>query len=266
MVVQKVLPALLLALAAAHAGAACAPVRVGYIDKDRPPYWLGTGDKVADPPGASVELLKEFGASAGCPVTPVRLPVLRLRSALESGAIDFAPLEMRADNPAGVVFPMDKNNRIDQDRSFRNLIAVFVNARDKGGPAADIDPSHHFQGRLIGTTHGAAYADQLRQAGIKVDDGAADIAANVEKLKLHRIDGFAVTLIEPNDMDAIIAARYGGEIVRLEKPLSTTRIWLASNRAYYEGHRDQVEAMWTWLGTNGRTRFNELVKKYTRTP
>ncbi|MGO4470156.1 hypothetical protein AB4Z11_31875, partial [Pseudoduganella sp. RAF53_2] len=66
--------ALLLALTA-QAHSACAPVRFAYPDQDRPPYWLGNGSSVPEPPGASVELVMEFTASVGCPVSLLRLPV-----------------------------------------------------------------------------------------------------------------------------------------------------------------------------------------------
>lgn len=250
-----------LTLAACSAGAACTPVRIGYINQERPPYWLGNGYAVASPPGASVELVTEFAASAGCGATLLRFPVLRIRQALESGAIDFAPVEEQPDNPAGIVFPLNRKGHPDRERAIRIVIVVFVRASDGLAPATD--PARYLRGLRVGTTHGAAYAGQLRQDGIRVDDGAMDVANNIEKLKLGRIDAFAVSLIAPGDMDSFIAARYHGAIVRLARPLSTSQIWLAANRTYYEGHRDQVEAMWTWLGTHGRLRFSALLRKYS---
>jgi hypothetical protein len=51
------------------------------MDQNRPPYWLGEGDKVPDPPGAAVDLIRDavLGAGFGCTPVWVRLPVARLR-------------------------------------------------------------------------------------------------------------------------------------------------------------------------------------------
>ena len=142
-------------------------------------------------------------------------------------------------------------------------MVVFVRADDALAP--DTDAVRHFQGRTIGLNHGMPFGPQLRQAGIGIDDGALDTAANIEKLRLHRIDGFALALTAPADLDEVFATRYGGKFVRLDKPLQATNVWLAANKDYHAHHRAQVEAMWGWLGSHGRTRFKELVKTYSKT-
>jgi hypothetical protein len=67
-------------------------------------------------------------------------------------------------------------------------------------------------------------------------------------------------------MDSYVARRYKGQIVRLEKPLMRTNVWLATSRSYYDSHTAQVEAMWNWLGTTGNKRFTDLLKKYSELP
>ncbi|MES2128178.1 MAG: transporter substrate-binding domain-containing protein [Pseudomonadota bacterium] len=258
---SKFAAACVLALFATQAGAACTPIRIGYVNQDRPPYWLGDGYDIPTPPGASVELIADFAISAGCQISLVRLPVMRVRSSLENGSIDFAPVEDRPDNPPGIVFPKDRQGKLDYERAVRIVVVTFVRASDK--LPADTDPMTYLKGHSVGTTHGAAYAASLRKLGMNVDDGAVDVARNLEKLKLGRIDALAVSLILPNDMDNFVAARFGKDIVRLEKPISTAYIWLATNQDYYDQHRDQVEAAWNWLGGPGRQRFATLLKKYT---
>jgi len=254
---------LLLALSAlfcGSAGAACSPIRIGYLDQHRPPYWLGQGPDIPARPGASVELVRRFAASAGCPAELKRLPVLRIRPALIAGEIDFAPTDASAENVPGIAFPRDKNNKLDVERSSPLTIVAFVRAADHLAP--DTDPFRHFQGRLVGTTLGSAYGQRLSQAGMQVDAGATNVARNFEKLRQHRIDGFVVSLVSAGDMDAYVAARFHGEIVRLPQPLYADHIWLAANQAYYDLHRAQVEAMWTWLGGPGKKEFAALLDKY----
>ena len=54
------------------------------MDQNRPPYWLGEGEQVPEPPGAAVDLIRSAVMESGfnCPPTLVRLPVARLRVAL----------------------------------------------------------------------------------------------------------------------------------------------------------------------------------------
>jgi len=245
----------------AFAKAACEPIRVGYLDQDRPPYWLGTGKVVPPRPGAGAELVRRFAASAGCEASLKRVPVLRIKPALASGEVDFAPMDSSAEATPGIVFPRDKSNKIDSARSIPVYIVVFVLRADH--VPQDAEPRQYFQGRAIGVTLGSSYRNRIQQVGLKVDGGALDIASNLEKLRLHRIDGFAVSVVSPNDMDSYVATKYKGTIVRMRKPLFADRLWLATSQRYYTEHRDQVEKMWMWLASSGQREFSTLLKDYS---
>lgn len=257
------LAVLLFVLVSPFARAACDPIQIAYPDLHRPPYWLGNGAAVANPPGAGVELVQAFGASVGCPVALKRLPVLRMRPALAAGEVDFTPVDAGADKLPGIVLPHDRNGHLDVDRSSTIMIVVFVRTED--GLDRNLDSVAYFRGKLLGVTLGSPYEGRLRQAGYNIDSGATDVARNFEKLRLHRIDGFAVSLISPSDMDSYLV-RYGGQFTRLEQPLFADHVWLGASQAYYNQHRDQVETMWTWLGGSGRKEFARLLKKYAELP
>lgn len=251
-----------LAFQAAAALGACDPVRLAYVDQHRPPYYLGTGNKPASPPGASVDLLNEIVASVGCTVSVSRLPYLRVRTALEANLIDAAPLAAEGQDSEQFAFPLDKSGKPDTTKAMRMHTFLFMRASDK--VAADGDPLQLLAGKRIGVVHGAAITRPLRELGLQVDDGAANAHRNVEKLMLGRIDVFAISLITPTDVDALVAARYGKEIVRIDKPAQTMHMWLAFSKPYYAQHRERVEAMWRWVGNNGNTRFGELLRKYDK--
>lgn len=250
----------MLALLPGHAMAECGPIQVGYLDQHRPPYWLGVGTSVPPVPGAGAELISRFAASVGCPAAFLRMPVLRITPAVAAGEIDFGPMPANAFGTPGIVFPLDKNRRLDRSRSIPMSIVVFVRASDR--LSRNARPFQHFQGRTLGTTLGSAYAGKLRESGFLVDSGAVDVASNFEKLKLHRFDGFAVSLISPGDMDTFVAKKYHGEIVRLREPLLSDHIWLAASQQYYKRHPQRVEAMWDWLGSSGKKEFAQLLAKY----
>ncbi len=250
----------LLATASAHA--ACPPVRIGYMDQDRPPYWLGKGSEVPEPPGVAVDYLRAAAAATiPCPVQLVRLPANRLRIALQTGTVDYLPIEERADLPPETVLPRDRNGALDRSRAIHTSIIVLVRAADQL-PADTVTP-RYFQGRVIGVPYGAPYTDAVRDAGIKVDDGGRDLESNVGKLKLKRVDGVALTVGMAGDMDQAIAERYGSEVVRLRMPLFSGNIWLATNPAYYAAHHDQVEAIWTWMATH-QNELSGMMARYSR--
>ncbi len=258
----QVLTTFTLMLAFQVAQAACALVRFGYVDQHRPPYYLGNGPLEAKPAGATVDLVRETIASAGCPLRTVRLPVPRVRQSLELGSIDAAPIDASAVDLASFAFPLDKQDKADKDKAFQLVTIVFVRASDKVPKGSN--PFAYFKDKRLGAVHGAPYADMLRKAGIEVDDGALDATRNLDKLVRGRIDGFAVALASAHDMDSYIEGLYGKQVVRMDVPLRTTHIWLAFNKTYYANNREQVEAMWNWFEKNGKKRFNELLKNYDK--
>jgi ABC-type amino acid transport substrate-binding protein len=249
-----------LAFFATGAGAACAPLRIAYPDQHYPPYWLGNGDHVAEPPGAGAELLRKFGASAGCAVALKRLPAARIQPALMEGQVDFAPQGVTSANQAAIAFPRDKAGQPDPERSLPQLVVVFVRAAD--GPGRDADPAPYFRDHVLATVLGSSYLARMRNDGLRVDSGATNVTSNLDKLRLHRVDGVAVSMISAGDMDGFVAARYGAALVRLAQPLYSDHVWLAANAGYYATHQAQVEGMWTWLAGPGKLQFARLLKKY----
>jgi hypothetical protein len=257
----SLIPTIFLWLSASQALAACGTMRFAYPDQHRPPYWLGNGAAVADPPGANVEWVREFAASAQCQVEFVRLPVLRLRSSLVGGSADFTTVDITADGQPGIVLPRDAQGKPDTRRAATLNVVAFVRARD--GHARGSEPLQLMRGQRVGIMHGSTYANTLQQAGALLDQGAPTVPNNFEKLRLGRIDVFVVALVSEADMDKFVATRFDGEIVRLDKPILKSHIWLASSQRFYDSHRSDVETMWNWLGGEGNRRYNMLLRKYT---
>ena len=253
---------LALAFAAGHAAAVCPSLRLGYVDHDRAPYFLGTGSEEAKPAGAAVDLVREAASIAGCKVTVVRLPQARLRNALKSGAIDAMAIEAVDSDRDLYALPLDAAGKLDQDKALRVQMVVFVRASDT--PLRHIDPARDFGQRWMGSNYASPQVALLRKAGFNVDDGALDPERNLEKLMRNRIDGYAISLASPGDLDNWVAARFGNAIVRLERPLQTNHIWLAMSKDYYARNPTQVNAMWGWMAQQGRQRFARLVRKYDK--
>lgn len=256
--------ALHLAHAAAAPGETCAPLRFGYTDKSVPPYYLGSGPLEHDPPGALAQLARDAGAAASCRVDMVRMPPARLHMSLDNGAIDatslFSP-DLIGSRP-DIVYPLGADGKPDPTRGTPLFIVVFVRAADK--LPANGDTLALLRGRTLGLSQGAPHLKYLKARGLTVDDGAATPDLNFEKLKLGRIDGFAIALFAAGDMDDDIRTRFAGQFVRLDKPLMMSHSWLALNRSWYLQNRRQAEAIWRWYGAHGPARFAELLHQYRR--
>lgn len=249
-------------LAASSAAAACTPLRLGYADQHRPPYYLGSGNAEAKPAGAGVDLIREAAAIVGCKVTSVRLPPARLRSALKAGTIDAMPMEAVEPDRYLYALPLDAAGNLDAGKALRVHTVVFVRASDSA--LRNIDPARDFGQRWLGSNHAASLVAPLRKLGFRVDDGALDTERNLEKLMRKRIDGYAASVAAAGDMDNWVAAKYGKAIVRLERPVQTNNIWLAINKDYYARHPVQVTALWDWIAEHGRQRFAKIVRGYDK--
>jgi ABC-type amino acid transport substrate-binding protein len=248
--------------AAAAATDSCIALRIGYPDQHRPPYFMGEGEQVPEPPGASVDLMRDAvqAAGFGCPPTLVRLPAARLRVALANGDVDMTPLGEMTAYPPSIAVPRDKNGNVDNERAMHNTLIVLVRARDKLPPG--IQPMEYFKGKVLGVSQGLASTARLREAGLTIDDGGRDLDRNIEKLRLGRVDGVVASAVLPAHLKLTLE-RYKGAIVQLPQPLLSTRVWLAFNDTYYRAHRPQVEALWTWLDVN-RNRLGYTLEKYRK--
>lgn len=251
---------LLFVCAGAHAAEACTPVRVGYSDRERLPYYVGNGAEVPERPGVLVELFRDAVRSGGCAPVFVRLPAARVRMALASGKIDVAPTYTPGDKQADYVVATTVHGELDTRRALRSMAVVFVRSEDRLSPATD--PQRYFKTHMLAANQGTMLASQLRAAGLQVDDGSVSSESNFDKLRLKRVDGFTVALMTPSALDPYL----NGQLARLDKPLSVSYVWLGANRDYYRRNREQVEAIWNWLGAHGAHQIDTLTRRYAAAP
>jgi hypothetical protein len=233
---------------------------VGYSDRERVPYYMGNGNEVPDQPGVLVELFRDAFRSVGCPVLLVRLPAARVRIALVSGAVDIAPADTPDERDAGYVIASTPTGEADRKRALRTASYVFVRTADK--LPASTDPMEYFKNHILAANQGTLLAVQLKAAGLQVDDGSFSSWNNLDKVRLKRVDGFTLALMTPTALDSYVTARYGQQLMRLDKPVRTSYMWLGANRTYYQQHRQQIEAVWNWLGAHGAQEVDTLTRKY----
>jgi hypothetical protein len=242
------------------AHAADCVIRVGYPDRERPPYYLGHGTVVPEPAGAGVDLIRTAVRQAGCTAQLTRLPTARLKFALIDGSVDMAPVDLRDGEQPYSALPMNVDAAPDTQRGIRVTAVVYVRVAD--GVAANTNPRLYFRTHALAVTQGTPLSEQLRDEGYAIDGGAADTYSNLDKLELKRVDGFAISIVNADAMDALVAARYAGRLVRLAVPMRASTLWLSSSNAYYRAHNAQIEQLWNWWGDNAARKLGEFVKTY----
>jgi hypothetical protein len=235
-------------------------IRVAYPDRERPPYYFGSGAVVPEPAGAGVDLLRLAVRSVGCIPEMIRLPNARIKLALINGSADLAPVDLRDGEQPYSALPM-KAGQLDARRGTRMTAVVYVRTAD--GLPSSIDPRNYFKGRKLVTNQGSPLGEQLRDEGFKVDDGSLDTYSNMDKVVLRRADGFAFSIANVEAMDATIAARYGASLTRLPTPVRTSTLWLSASNAYFERNGERMEALWNWWGENSARKLVELLKNYS---
>jgi len=234
-------------------------IRVAYPDRERPPYYFGNGAVVPEIAGAGADLLRLAVRSVGCTAELVRLPAARIRLALISGSVDLAPVDLRDGEAPYSALP-SRAGQLDARRGLRMTAVVYVRAGD--GLSPTLDPHHYFKTHTLATNQGSPLGEQLRGEGLKVDDGALDAYSNMDKVAIKRTDGFAISIANIEALDAVVAARHGVALTRLTTPVRTSTLWLSASHAYFDGHAEQVEAVWNWWGENSTRKLAELVKNY----
>jgi hypothetical protein len=213
------------------------------MDQNRPPYWLGEGDKVPDPPGAAVDLIRDaVRRRLWLHAVWVRLPVARLRWRWPTAISTWRRWRTE-------LLPRRDCTAARQGRQYRpgtraaQPVLVLVRTRT----SCRRDQSHAIlRGKTLGIPQGNAYAARLREAGLTLDDGGRDLDRNIEKLKLGRRGwrGGGGGGAGPPQANA-------GQVQRRDRTAAAAamniRVWLAFNDSFYRAHTPQSEALWTWL-------------------
>ncbi|KQQ32656.1 hypothetical protein ASF61_14025 [Duganella sp. Leaf126] len=233
-------------------------MRVGYPDRERLPYYLGSGTVVPEPAGPGVELLRAAVRSVGCTAHLVRLPTARLRYALIDGSVDLAPVDLRDGERRYSALPLTAGGAPDTRRGIRVTAVVYVRSADRIAPGTS--PRRYFKQRRLATNQGSPLGEQLRDEGYLVDSGAGDAVSNLDKLVIGRVDGFAMSLANADALDRAVQQRYGDRVIRLTSPIRASTLWLSSSNAYYQAHRQQIEQLWNWWGDNAARTLGELLR------
>jgi hypothetical protein len=255
---RGIILALVLCAQGVQAAPPCDPIRFAYTDADIFPYFVGSGAVIPAAPGAAVDLVKEMAATKQCDVLLTRLPTLRLLNSTIQGLQDAQTMtDPPVDVAARIAVPRDAANDVDYSKSMRVRIFVYVLRSDfeKRNEA----PNAWLRHRTIGVEFGTFYAESLRKMGYTVEQDAAGSHLGLKKLLAKHVG--AIATMGPT-LDPYLAVHPELGVMRLEEPISQVHGFVVFSQAYYQEHRDLVEAFWDWIAKHGQKRLESLLQQY----
>lgn len=173
--------------AAAWAAPCPQPLRIAFIDTPVVPLLLGSGPDFEDPPGWSVQAVRETVLRLGCPAELVRLPGRRVLRALELGdlelALFFGPTSERL---RSLRFPLDASGRA--DAAWAPGIGHLALYGLSGGPALKAWTGTTLPpGVRVGVVSGSTQETMARERGWTVE-AASSYESSVAALRAHRFE------------------------------------------------------------------------------
>ena len=229
-------------------------IRLAYTESSLPPYVLGEGAELSNPPGLFVSWARTALERMGCKqvVKEVRLPYNRIVSSMAAGTIDIRVTGgYRAEVADIMVFPMagDKPNRALAVAEADTALYVRKNA-----------PLTQWDGKLlrftgpnptIGTVRGH-YTEKMILAKKWEIDSAPTWEANVKKLLAGRV----AAIIGP---DSVIEAFAEFEhMKKLEPPVTVDLYFAPVSLQFYEQHPAFTQHFWLEICRESRATFRRL--------
>lgn len=242
--------------------AGCPEIRVGYTDQARPPFFLGSGPLVPEPAGMAIDLIRKSFKEYGCTIRFSRMPPARLIVSLSNGDIDFTLLGMNEKLIRNFALPNFSDGTLDRSRALHIKAVVFVRSADSAAVGT--------ASRMFFRTHTLATYREVQLYGsditdsLKLDVGAADIWANLEKLRIGRADGVMAGLFDETSLDKLVFVRYGDSIVRLPSPLVSVDLTLAASNSFYRRNPRLVTYIWDRIRDNWPSELDTMMKTVPR--
>jgi len=247
---------LVVGVSAAHAGDVdCPPrVRLAYTDAPLPPYVLGQGETIAEPPGLFIKWARAALVKTGClyAATEVRLPYNRIINNMEAGSIDLRVTGgYRPDLANIMVFPME-GGAASRAMAIAEAGTMLFVAKD--APAAVWDgKTLGFTGHAtaIGTVRGH-YTEKLVQSMNWMVDSAPTWESNTRKLLLGRV----AAIVGP---DAVVNALPEHSLLKmLQPPVAVDLYFAPASHQFYKAYPLFTQRFWIEICRESRSTFKQL--------
>lgn len=233
--------ALAMVLLSAMPAAARDGLTIGLNDTGSYPYIAGQGAGLADPPGATVELLLEVGRRLDLDVRFVRLPGMRVLSELQGGRLDGAMLFSHTpERELAGAFPR-REGRIDRDCRLGTL-SYTLYKRPESTLGWTGDRFENLGGRIAAKLNYSIVQD-LRDLGADVAE-VRTTADGFRMLLAGRIDGVVDHAAVADDY--LAEAGIDG-VEKVSPPLADRDYHLMLSHQFASFRPDRAQAIWDMI-------------------
>lgn len=247
----------LLACSAAHADTPECPdkLRILFLDRSLPPYLMGEGPGLQNPPGLFFEWTQQTLQQLGCKAELVRVPQRRLVSETAQGLAEITLyLAYTPERARQLVFPLRADNHGPNPNLALGAAQLLLYARKDRSHAIHWDgqvlgPS----GLVVGVVGGGVEEPLARQFGWQLDP-SLNHATSIAKLRRGHV---AVALIPSFSFtpETLVAPP---ALVALQPALQDIWFYAPVNPSFRARHPTFVNAFWQRLCEVSRER-NPLV-------
>ncbi len=221
------------------ASAADKPTAVRFCHEDVDVYpWV-----LKDRPGLNIVHLKAVEQQLGVKIETLPLPWKRCQDDMKEGKVDgifaasFKPERMEIG-----VYPMQADK---PDASRAMMVDGYSLYRQKGG-ATQWDGKKLTTTGSIGAQPGYSVVDQLKQLGVKVDEGTKTAEDNLKKLLAGRVDAVALQTLE-GDNALRTVPEFSAKIEKMSPPLVDKPFFLMLSKQLVAKHPEFAKEIWKAL-------------------
>jgi len=215
---------------------------LGYNINESPPYFMGEGTRIANPPGISLDIINRAAKQLGINIRYARYPNNRVKSLLQDNSLDGAFIfSFKASRQKMGKYPM-KNGKPDITRRMADLGYSLYTLKGSGV---------RWNGKTItgaikpvGASRGYSIVGDLKKMDQQVIEGNS-AKHNFRKLILNRI---SATAEQDDTADPLIRSMAYDTIEKLTPALKSKAYYLIFSHHFYRTHPTVAEKLWDKIG------------------
>jgi len=229
---------------------------IAYSNVDSFPFQIGNSDLVADPPGLSIEIIRQAAKDIGLDVAFRRYPNKRVLLSLEHGKVGGAcTFSFKKKRLKSGLYPM-KSGELDEGKRIGTIGYYFYKLK---GSALQFDgKALTGNNRKIGANRGYSIVDDLRNMGIPVTE-MDNTTESFTMLLKKRFSGVANQNI---DADPFIAAQGYTNIEKVLPAIKSKPYFLMLGHGFVAEHPQIAQKLWDRIGKIRDKKTGEILKKY----
>jgi polar amino acid transport system substrate-binding protein len=218
---------------------------LSYQVNPSPPYQMGTGMEVVEPPGIALDVINAAAKALSLKIVYQRYPNVRVLHLLENNQIDGAFMfSYKAERAEIARYPLTKDGKLDSSKRLATLSYWLYSLAEA---ELDWDGRHLFKVNGLGikgnivAEHGDSIISDLEKMGHKVQQPNSPYKALLMLTRRSQVVGAALQDVKAAPF--LVRPEFS-TIKRSSVPLKTKDYFLVLSNQFVENHPDIADALW----------------------